>query len=70
MSGGAILHGLAPEQLGSCEEMSHQWQAVGGSMSDSTEPEIELLTSRTESDVFNLYPRDVQPFNQMGRIAN
>ena len=51
-SSGDHLRGLAPEQL-SFKETSLRWRPVGDTVSDSTCPVIEPLTSRTNTGVYN-----------------
>ena len=46
------LCGLAPGQH-SFEETSQRWRAVGDTVPDLTGLRIEILTSRTEKDIFN-----------------
>ena len=52
MSGGARFHSLAPGQH-SFEESSQRWQTFDNIVSDLTGPEIERLTSTTDSDVLD-----------------
>ena len=53
-SGGAHLRGLSPGQR-NFDQTSQRWRAVGDNASDLTDPEIEPMTSRANSDVINQY---------------